>query len=78
MTDYIKREDAIKVFRDYLKTLKERTGYSTIPTEDAIDILADIPSADVVERRHIGKETIEVGDGFCPNCGADMRGSDNE
>ena len=55
MSDYIKREDAINAFQSRAEIID---GYT------ACAIIRNIPSADVVERCHIGKETIEVGDGL--------------
>ena len=48
MTDYIKREDAIDIYKPYAdRGLK-------VPVENIISNLEDVPSADVVERKRGG------------------------
>ena len=110
MNDYIKREDAIKTIKEYF--VDSDTAISEHPDDvfrynsglqSALEAVFDIPSADVVERKHgewIGKNgnrkrCLECGEfalykfvnvgsfhekqsNFCPHCGADMRGNNNE
>ena len=86
MTDLIKREDAIKWFEPYAdRGLK-------IPVETVIQNLNDIPSAEnngEWERipysmadygRRCSLCHFKVGNptNFCPNCGARMKGADDE
>lgn len=88
MTDYIKREDAIK-------TIESET-YRHDYLDHVIDIIEAIPSADVAPVRHgrwiehyksdapptlkerwicswCGNVQTYGATGYCPNCGADMR-----
>ena len=50
MSDYIKREDAIRATYGF----ERYTGIDEAPVEFAYNILSDIPSADVVERKRGG------------------------
>ena len=83
MTDYIERKDAINA-------LAISQDFSGINAEKLNNLLSNIPSADVVERKR-GEWVYEFGKGahcsicgkgcvwnfnYCPNCGADMRGND--
>ena len=92
MSDYIKREDAIKAYAETIKSDKDTSAIAEM-------ILADVPSADVVEVRHghwidagadldgewyyrcsvCGNEAV---DGYeyplCPYCGARMDGDNDE
>ena len=84
MDDTIKRSDAIKWFEPYAnRGLK-------IPVETVIQNLKDIPSADKQGEwisLHNGKwkcsecgiEVLFYAKGnFCPNCGAKMKGADDD
>ena len=92
MSDYIKRSEAIDIYKPYTdRGLK-------VPVENIISNLEGLPSADVVERKRGSytntKDDYEwyarmhtcdlcgkswMGDtNFCPNCGADMRGKDED
>ena len=80
--DYIKREDAIKAFADYLtETAMEDLGIKhgkqilyELHCDDVSNILADIPSADVVEVvrckdcKHNPKRTNDLAYGRCVCC----------
>ena len=84
MTEYIKREDAVEAFYT-------ATGDGD-KADWAVGVIKSIPSADVVERKkgewfdrgslscrcsNCGcKSTKEYN--FCPHCGADMRGREDE
>ena len=84
MSDYIKREDAIDTFESAL-LLQRELGFDF----DFRTLADSIPSADVIEHKYgkwlVGSEKCTCCGGyglisfnFCPNCGADMRGDDNE
>lgn len=86
MTEYIKREDVIALAWDV--TYKDEWHMHRRDTVVSVSDIAEIPSADVVERKK--GEWFDRGSlscrcsncgckankeySFCPNCGADMRG----
>ena len=87
MSDYIKREDALKAVDDIVCDADD--------AERTCDRIIDIPSADVVPVRHghwisinsypyeecsvCGEthDTVRCLDNYCPNCGAKMDGGDD-
>ena len=75
MSDYIKREDAIRACNERQIISGDFITGIRYPTADEIrEVITDIPSADVVERKR-GKWTynLEQGDPIsieCPLCGA--------
>ena len=79
MNDYIKREDAIKAFGLSEKSRKyggDHSGYSTLMLYEIQDIIEDISSADVVERKRgeWAKRThdtliAQVNFAYCSECG---------
>lgn len=90
MSDYIKREDAVKAFAEsnvFPQTSTTATSYYAV----ADAILRKVPAADVREvnrakwregvyagyRCSLCKTTWDAPTNFCPNCGAEMRGEDN-
>ena len=86
MDEYIERGAAIK---SLLNDSPEQVGYSR---EDAADCIRYMDAEDVAPVRHgrwksYGKnlgecsecgEIVSVRSNYCPNCGADMRGSNDE
>ena len=89
MSDLIKREDAIKAFEDVLDC-----DFSHVSEETPRERIEAIPSADRPRGEWIEQEDdyhhywecSECGMGvglddirnFCPNCGAKMKGADDE
>lgn len=88
--DLIKREDAIKAVSEPFD--RKYWQYTTRSIRDTVRALKDIPSAEnkgewlfkeITDDYHITglcsvcKERRRI-DNFCPNCGARMKGADND
>lgn len=89
--DLIKREDAIKAVSEPFD--RKYWHYTTRSIRDTVKALKDIPSyepkqgewlfKEITDDYHITglcsvcKERRRI-DNFCPNCGAHMKGADNE
>lgn len=91
-SDTIKRSDAIKAmeqrYQDILRIFKRKVkdGEKAIAL-DMIGCIKSLPSADIPQGEWIGDKCSECGNErawygcnppFCPDCGARMKGADDE